>query len=67
MKNLMKDSKKIPHIAISINRHKVMDKFQPLYFPNIRSFITSFKHNVGTRGPMDNILLLNSRSPSDYI
>jgi hypothetical protein len=26
---------------------KVMDKFQPLYSPNIRNFIASFKHNDG--------------------
>jgi hypothetical protein len=27
--------------------HNVMDKFQPLYSPNIYNLITSFKHNDG--------------------
>jgi hypothetical protein len=44
----------------------VMDKFQTFYSPNIRNLITSFKHNVGIWGPMDNILLLKS-NPYGYI
>ncbi len=44
---------------------KVMDKFQPFCSHNIQNFIASFKHNVGTRGPMDNILFLKSKSPYD--
>jgi hypothetical protein len=46
---------------------KVMDKFQPLCSFNIRNLIASFKHSVSTRGPMDKILLLKSKSPYDYI
>jgi len=46
---------------------KVMDKFQPLCSPNIQNLIISFKHNASTRGPMDNPLLLKSKSPYEYI
>jgi len=46
---------------------KVMDKFQPFYSPNIQNLVVTFKHNVGTQGPMDNILFLKSKSPYDYI
>jgi hypothetical protein len=46
---------------------KVMDKFQPFYSPNIRNFIASFKHNAGTKSPMDNILFLKLKNPYDYI
>ncbi len=46
---------------------KVMDKFQPLCSPNIWNLITSFKHNASTKGPMDNIFFLKSKSPYDYI
>jgi hypothetical protein len=46
---------------------KVMDKSQPLCFPNIQYLIASFKHNVGTRGPMDNIFFLELKSLYDYI
>jgi len=46
---------------------EVMDKFQPMCFPNIRNFNASFKHNAGTKGPMDNILFLKLKNPYDYI
>ncbi len=45
---------------------KMTNKFQPLCFPNIWNLIASFKHNVSTRDPMDNIFL-KSKSPYDYI
>jgi hypothetical protein len=44
-----------------------MDKFEPLCFPNNWNLIASFNHNVGIRGPMDNILILKLKSPFDYI
>jgi hypothetical protein len=46
---------------------KVMDKFQPFCFPNIQNLIASFKHSAGTKGPMENIFFLKSKSPYDYI
>jgi hypothetical protein len=46
---------------------KVMDKFQPFYFPNIQNLVASFKYSASTRGPMDNILFFKSKSLYDYI
>ncbi len=46
---------------------KVTDKFQPMCSPNIWNLIASFKHNASTRGPVDNILLIKSKSFYDYI
>jgi hypothetical protein len=47
--------------------YHVMDKFIPLFSPNIRNLITSFKHNLGTVGYIDNVLLLKSKNPYDLI
>jgi hypothetical protein len=47
--------------------YHVMDKFILLCLPNIQNLITSFKHNLGIGGYMDNALLLKSKSPYDLI
>jgi hypothetical protein len=47
--------------------YHVMDKFILLCSPNIQNLITSFKHNLGIGGYMDNALLLKSKSPYDLI
>jgi hypothetical protein len=66
--NLLNENGKGPmEILQGEKLDKVMDKFQPFCSPNVQNLIASFKHSVGTRGPMDNILLLKSKSPYDYI
>jgi hypothetical protein len=45
---------------------KVINKFQPLCSPNIQNLIAFFKHSIGIKGPMNNILL-KLKSPYDYI
>jgi hypothetical protein len=47
--------------------HQVMDKFTTLCSPNVKNLMASFKHLLIARGFIDNILILKSKSPYDYI
>jgi hypothetical protein len=47
--------------------NNVMDKFIPLWSPNIFKFIISFKHYPTNKSYIDNILLLKFRNHYNYI
>jgi hypothetical protein len=64
---LNKDGKRPVEVMKGKKLHQVMDKFMTLSSPNVRNLVASFKHWLGNRGYISNILIFKANNVYYFI